>query len=80
MSPTPLSPTQEAEAQHLYALLQQAFLEEAQHLARLLAAKGDAQLLGRTEFEVRDSLHRLGAQAVETALNERKKGGTKGPA
>jgi hypothetical protein len=76
----PLSPEQEAEAQRLRALMQAAFAAEAEHLARLLASKSDAQLLGRTEFEVRDAVHRLGAKAIETALRERKKGATKGPA
>jgi hypothetical protein len=73
-----LTPEPEALAQRLYESMQQAFLDEARRLARLLAGKEDAQLLGRTEFEVRDAVHRLGAQAIETALNERKKGGTRG--
>lgn len=75
-----LTPEQQAEAQHLRTLLQEAFLDEARHLAELLTSKDDSQLLGRTEFEIRDALHRLGARALETALNERKKRGTKGPA
>ena len=49
-------------------------------LAELLASKPDRQLLGQTEFEVRDRVHKIGAKAIETALDERKKGGTKGPA
>jgi hypothetical protein len=77
MADLPLSPEQEAEAQHLFELLQQPFLDEARRLARLLAAKPDAQLLGKTEFEVRDAVHRLGATALEAALDERKKGGTR---
>jgi hypothetical protein len=80
MADIPLSPEQEALAQRLTELLQQAFLAEVHHLARLLASKEDAQLLGRTEFEVRDAVHRLGAQALQAALNERKKGGTRAPA
>jgi hypothetical protein len=75
-----LMPEQEAEAQRLFEALQQPFLDEARRLARLLAAKPDAQLLGRTEFEVRDRVHRLGAQALQAALDERKKGGTRGRA
>ena len=77
MADLPLPPDQEAEAQRLFELLQQPFLDEARRLARLLAAKPDAQLLGKTEFEVRDAVHRLGAQALEAALDERKKGGTR---
>ena len=80
MADTPLTPAQEAEAQHIYELLQQTFLDEARRFARLLASKADGQQLGRTEFEVRDQFHRLAATALETALNERKKGGTRAPA
>ena len=75
-----LTPEQEAEAQRLFEALQQPFLDEARRLARLLAAKPDAQLLGKTEFEVRDAVHRLGAAALEAALDGRKKGGTRGRA
>jgi hypothetical protein len=76
----PLTPAPEAEAQHLFDLLREAFLGEAQNLARLLARKGDRQLLGRTEFAVPDAVHRLGAQALEAARNGRKNGGTRGRA
>jgi hypothetical protein len=75
-----LTPAQKAEAQRLYQALQGPFLDEARRLAELLASKADAQLLGKTEFEVRDALHRLGAQALQAALEGRKKGGTRGPA
>ena len=75
-----LTPHQEAEAQRLFEALQQPFLDEARRLARLLAQKPDAQLLGKTEFEVRDAVHRLGAAALQAALDERKKGGTRAPA
>jgi hypothetical protein len=75
-----LTPEQEADAQHLYDLLQQTFLDEARRFARLLASKPDGQQLGPTEFEIRDQFHRLAATALETALNERKKGGIKVPA
>jgi len=80
MSDLPLTPDQEAEALRLRQLLLEAFTAEADHLARLLASKSDAHLLGRTEFEVRDAVHRLGAKALETSLQERKKRGTAGRA
>ena len=76
----PLTADQEAQAQRLYELLHQVFLDEAQQLARLLASKEDDQLLGRTEFELRDAVHRLGATALQAALDGRKKGGTRAPA
>jgi hypothetical protein len=75
----PLPPEQEAEAQVIYLALQQPFLDQALVLARLLASKKDEHLLGKTEFEVRDVVHRLGAKVLETALLTRKKGATKAP-
>ncbi len=71
-----LTPEQEAEAQRLAAIIGKRAEEEALRIARLLASKPDAQLLGKTEFEIRDRVHELGAYAIETALKERKKGGT----
>jgi hypothetical protein len=73
----PLTPAQEAEAQHAYELLQQTFLDEARRFARLLASKPDREQQGKTEVEVRDQFHRLAARALQTALDERKKGGTR---
>jgi hypothetical protein len=75
-----LTPEQEAEAQALFERLQAAFADEARHLARLMASKDDRHLLGATEFEVRDRVHRLGAQVLQTALAERKKGATRAAA
>lgn len=80
MNELPLTAEQEAEAQRIAAILRQKFEEETLRLARLLAAKPDAELLGKTEYEVRDRVHALGAVALETALAERKKGGTRGVA
>ena len=80
MSLADLTPEQEARAQALFERLKQPFLDEAQRLARLLAQKADGQLLGATEFEVRDRVHDLGAQALQAALDEGKKGGTRAPA
>ncbi len=71
-----LTPEQEAEAQRFAAIIGQKAQEEALNIARLLASKSNAELLGATEFEVRDRVHKIGAHAIETALNERKKGGS----
>lgn len=78
MSELFLTPEQEAEAQALFARLKSAFEQEAWQMARLLASKEDRQLLGGTEFEVRERVHRLGAQVVESMLRERKKKATTG--
>jgi hypothetical protein len=73
-----LTPEQEAEAQVLFQRLKSALEREALQLARLMASKADCELLGGTEFAVREQVHRLGAQVLETALQERKKGGIRG--
>jgi hypothetical protein len=80
MTDLALTPEQEAEAQRLAALIAQKAQEEALRIARLMVSKPDHELLGATEFEVRERLHALGAYAVETAVNRRKKGGIKGRA
>jgi hypothetical protein len=80
MHDLPLSAEQEAQAQALYTRLKGRFDAEALQLARLMASKDDAHLLGDTEFQVRDRVHGLGAQVLQIALEERKKGGTKVPA
>ena len=53
---------------------------EILQIARLLASKSNRELFGATEFRVRDVVHRIGARALEAALEERKKGGIAGPA
>ena len=73
-----LTPEQEAEAQVVFQRLKVAFEREALQLARVMASKEDRQVLGRTEFEVREHVHRLGAQVLESVLQERKKKGTRG--
>jgi len=77
---TDLTPAQEAEAERIFTLLQQSSAADLKALARLLASKADGDLLGATEFAVRDRVLRIGAQAIETALGERKKGATTAPA
>jgi hypothetical protein len=77
---TDLSADQEAEADRIYQALKQAADADLRGLARLLAAQPDRDLLGATEFQVRDRVLRIGAKALEAALAGRKKGGTTGPA
>jgi hypothetical protein len=75
-----LTPEQEAEAQRLAAIIGERAKQEALAMARLLVSKKDHEILGATEFEIRDRVHQLGADAIEAALRERKKGATKGRA
>ncbi|MBX9681194.1 MAG: hypothetical protein K2X38_20750 [Gemmataceae bacterium] len=75
-----LTPEQEAEAQRFASIIGKRAQEEALQMARILASKPNDKLLGAAEFEIRRRAHELAASAVETAVNERKKGGTKAPA
>ena len=75
-----LSPEELAEAKRNVEVMKRAVEEDLWRIACLLASKPNDRLLGATEFEVRDHVLRMGAKAVETAVNGRKKGGTKGAA
>jgi hypothetical protein len=70
-----LNADQEAEAQRIYERLEAAFDQERMRMARLMASKGNHELFGPTEYEVRDRVHELGARVLETAANERQKKG-----
>jgi len=76
---TPETSHQE-QAERIYQALMKAAAVDLRGIAELLASKPDHQVLGRTEFQVRDLVHDLGAKAIQAALDERKKGGTAGPA
>jgi hypothetical protein len=80
MSELQLTAEQEAEAQRIAEIIGKKAQEEALQMARLLVSKPDHEVLGKTEFEIRDRVHRIGAHAIETSLKERKKRGTKGRA
>lgn len=75
-----LTTEQAAEAERIFQALHRASEDEHWRIAQLLASKPDDQLLGATEFEVRDLVHETGAKAIQAALDGRKKGGTRGPA
>ena len=80
MSWSHLTLEQAERAEQIFQALRQATEADLRGLAELLACKDDHQLLGATEFEVRDRVHTLGAKAIETAVNQRKERGTKGRA
>lgn len=80
MSWSHLSPEQAERAEQIYERMRQAQDDRLRQLAALLASKPDHQLLGATEFEVRDLVHEIGADAIQTAARQRKRGGTEPPA
>lgn len=63
-------------AEELYESIRAAVDKDVRAMAELLASKPDHKLFGETEFQLRDIVHRVGAEALETAARQRKKGGT----
>jgi hypothetical protein len=72
MTATALNPEQQLEAKELEAKIRPAIEKEVGALAALLAAKGERDLFGQTEFEVRDLVLRIGAKAYEERLRQKK--------
>lgn len=77
MAKVTLTQEQEAEARRLAEIIGRRAQDEALQMARLLVSKPDEEILGKTEFELRDRAHDFAAFALQSALQERKKGGTK---
>jgi hypothetical protein len=75
-----LTPEQQAEADRIRQALLDASADDLRELAELLATKNDSNIFGATEFAVRDIVHRIGAKAIQTALDGRQKGGMTAPA
>jgi hypothetical protein len=80
MSFAHLPEDQARRAQQLFDSLMAAAEPDLRAIAESLATKPDDQLFGRTEFELRDRVLRLGAKALQAAAQQRKKGDTSGPA
>ena len=62
----------EAEAQQLAQEVQQAALDEILQMARTLVEKGDAELFGDTELEIRDQLLKIGRLLYQKRLEQKK--------
>lgn len=71
------TPEQKAEVQRITEIVLNATRADIERMARVMVSKKDENLLGQSEFEVRDICHGIGAKVVETALEGRKKGGIK---
>ena len=71
---------EQTEVERVERVLMKAIAADVTEMARLMVSKGDGDLFGKTEFELRDLVHRLGQNALEATVNDRKKGGTKAPA
>ena len=67
-----LTAEQEREAKILEGKIRLAIDKEVTAMARLLASRQDKDLFGKTEFEVRDLVLKIGAKAYEELLREKK--------
>jgi hypothetical protein len=77
MTTPDLTPEQEAHAQVLAQTVLKALEGDVLQMTRLLASKPDHQVLGPTEFLIRDIVHRIGAQTIRAELEARQKKVTK---
>lgn len=62
-----------SEKERFKALFLEAAEREADAIAGLLAGSATEDLLGKTEFALRDAVLKLGAKTLEGATNERAK-------
>lgn len=65
-------------AEAIYLRISRLFDEEARRLAQLMAAKKPHEILGKTEYEVRDHVHALGAQVLAATVESQSKKGVRG--
>jgi len=78
MSQRTLTPEQEAEVQQIKEKVLAAVMNDVDQMARLMASKEDHELLGQTEYEMRDLAHRIAATMIEGTVNQRSKKGLPG--
>ena len=69
-----------AEEQPIHDVMLKAVEKDIWQLAQFMVTRRDDQLFGETEFTVRDKALRMGAQALQATVNDRKKRATKVPA
>jgi hypothetical protein len=80
MPATDLTPEQQQRAQILYQEALRAAESELRQMAELLASRPDGQLLGATEFQVRDLAHKAAARMIQAEIEHRQKKVTRAPA
>ena len=71
------TPEELAEVQRIHDVLLKAMGQEIWQIAELMVGKRDDQLFGETEFTLREKVLRMGAQALQATVDDRKKGGIK---
>jgi hypothetical protein len=71
-----MSPETAEEVQRVHDVMLKAMEQEIWQMAEFMVTRRDDQLFGETEFTLREKALRMGAQALEATVNDRKKGGT----
>jgi len=69
-----------AEVQRIHDVMLKAVDKDLWQLAQFMATRRDDQLFGETEFTVREKALRMGAQALQATVDDRKKRATKAAA
>ena len=80
MPASDLTPEQQQRARILYEQAIAAAELELRQMAELLASRADGQLLGATEFQIRDLVHKAAARMIEAEIEHRQKKATRAPA
>ena len=75
-----MTPKELAEVQRVHDVMLKAMDQEIWQMARCVVTKRDDQLFGQTEFTLREKVLRMGAQALEASVNDRKKRAAKAAA
>jgi hypothetical protein len=64
-----------AETERVIGLVMKAIEDDFRQAARAILSKRDDELLGPGEFDLRDRMLKAACHVLETAINDRKKGG-----
>lgn len=75
-----MTPEELAEVQRIHDVILKAMDKDIWQVARYMVTRRDDQLFGETEFTLREKALRMGAQALQATVNDRKKRATKAAA
>ena len=74
----PAEPAQQPLVDEIYEKLRPHAEAAALRIAQLLASKKPSELLGKTEYELRDLVHEIAAKATEAGIESASKKGLPG--
>ena len=75
-----MTPERSEEVQRVHDVMLKAMEQEIWRMAEFMVTRRDDQLFGATEFALREKVLRMGAQALEATVDDRKKRGTRAAA